>query len=393
MSARRRQVAAAVRKEKLSMTSFHCLAVLACLLMCSCVVSRAEPGSQQRWSEEKANAWYAKQPWLVGCNYIPSSAINQLEMWQAESFDLPAIERELALAKGLGFNTVRVFLHDMLWEQDSKGFLKRVDQFLGVADKNGIGVMIVLFDGVWDPNPKLGKQRDPKPHTHNSGWVQGPSQEVLKDPKRHDELEAYVKGVVGRFKDDRRVQVWDVYNEPDNPNVSAYGKVELPNKAEMALQLIRKAFAWAREANPSQPLTAGVWAGAWTSADVMSPMARFSVEQSDVISFHTYVGLDEVKARVEELKQFNRPLLCTEYMARPQGSTFAAILPYFKEQKIAAYNWGFVDGKSQTIYPWDSWKKDYTAEPPVWFHDIFRRDGSPYIKEEVDLIKRLTGRS
>jgi hypothetical protein len=376
------------------MTLFHCLVVaVACLALCCNLVSGAE--RSERWSEQKANDWYAKQPWLVGCNFIPSNAINQLEMWQPESFDLATIDKELALAKGLGFNTVRVFLHDLLWERDAKGLLDRIDQFLGVADKHGIGVMFVLFDGVWDPDPRLGKQRDPAPHVHNSGWVQSPSRDILKDPARHSNLAAYVKGVIGRFKGDRRVQVWDIYNEPDNTNVNAYGsnsktKTELPNKPELALALITKAFAWAREAGPSQPITSGVWAGSWKTLDAMSPMARFCAEQSDVISFHTYTPLAETKGRVDDLRQFNRPILCTEYMARPAGSTFEAILPYFKEHKIAAYNWGFVDGKSQTIYPWDTWQKQYTAEPPVWFHDIFRKDGKPYREEEVKLIRSLT---
>ncbi len=45
--------------------------------------NHAEKG--KRWSVEKANEWYAKQPWLVGCNFIPSTAVNQLEMWQEET--------------------------------------------------------------------------------------------------------------------------------------------------------------------------------------------------------------------------------------------------------------------------------------------------------------------
>jgi len=379
------------------MTIVHLVVILACaLICCGCSMVSAAGGASGRWSEKKAGDWYAKQPWLVGCNFIPSTAINQLEMWQADSFDLATIDKELALAKGLGFNSVRVFLHDMLWEQDSKGFLDRIDQFLAVADKHGIGVMFVLFDGCWDPQPHLGKQRDPKPHVHNSGWVQGPSGEVLRDPSKHAALQAYVKGVIGRFKDDKRVQVWDIYNEPDNTNVNAYGeqsktKTEVPDKPQLALALITKAFAWAREAMPSQPITSGVWVGSWKSLEEMSPMSRFCVEHSDIITFHNYTALDELKPRVEHLRQFNRPLLCTEYMARPVDSTFETILPYFKEQRIAAYNWGFVDGKSQTIYPWDSWKKQYTDEPPVWFHDIFRKDGTAYREDEVKLIRSLTG--
>jgi GH35 family endo-1,4-beta-xylanase len=349
------------------------------------------PARQSRWSIEQARQWQEKQPWLVGCNYIPSTAVNQLEMWQADTFDLKTIDRELGWAQQLGFNSVRVFLHHLLWEQDRDGFLRRMDQFLATAERHGIGVVFVPLDAVWDPYPRLGRQRDPKPHVHNSGWVQSPGAEILGDPHRHDELAGYVKGVIGRFKDDRRVQAWDLFNEPDNPNRSSYGDKELSNKAEMSLLLIRKVFAWAREVRPSQPLTSGVWIGNWADPAKLSPMERFQLEHSDVISFHSYGRLEEARKCVENLRPYGRPILCTEYMARPQGSTFDPILGYFKEQRIGAYNWGFVAGKSQTIYPWDSWTKTYAAEPPVWFHDIFRADGTPYIAAEVAYIRRITG--
>ena len=173
------------------------------------------------WTPKQANDWYTRQPWLVGSNFIPSTAINELEMWQADTFDLPTIDRELGWAQRLGMNTMRVFLHNLLWQQDSAGFLRRMDQFLEVADKHHIRIMFVLLDSVWDPNPKLGKQRDPKPHVHNSGWVQAPGAEILKDESRWNlELKPYVIGVISHFHDDRRVLIWDLMNEPDNENGS-----------------------------------------------------------------------------------------------------------------------------------------------------------------------------
>jgi len=346
--------------------------------------------SNERWTVERANDWYSHQPWLVGSNFIPSTAINELEMWQADTFDLPTIDRELGWAQGLGMNTMRVFLHNLLWQQDSAGFLKRLDQFLAVADKHHIRIMFVLLDSVWDPNPKLGKQHEPRPHVHNSGWVQAPGAAILKDPSRWDtELKPYVVGVISHFRDDHRVVIWDLMNEPDNPS-GQYHDQELPNKAEVALQLLKREWAWARSAHPSQPLTSGVWQGDWSEGK-LSEMAGFQLENSDVITFHCYDRPDVMKKRIESLRRFNRPIICTEYMARPMGSTFAAILPILKEEKVGAYNWGFVNGKTQTIYPWDSWEKTYTAEPNPWFHDIFRKDGSPYDSSETDLIRKLTG--
>jgi hypothetical protein len=354
--------------------------------------SRATPfaAPAQRWPAQQANDWYTRQPFLVGSNFIPSTAINELEMWQADTFDLPTIDRELGWAEGLGMNTMRVFLHNLLWQQDSAGFLRRTDQFLQVADKHHIRIMFVLLDSVWDPYPKLGRQRDPKPHVHNSGWVQAPGAEILKNEPRWDqELKPYVVGVISHFRDDPRVLMWDLMNEPDNENGS-YKAQELPNKAEVALRLLREEWKWARSSNPSQPLTSGVWKEDWSSDDKLSPMASFQLQNSDVITFHSYDPPDEMKSRIASLRRFGRPIVCTEYMARPRGSTFAAILPLLKAERVGAYNWGFVNGKSQTIYPWDSWEKTYTGEPPVWFHDIFRKDGSPYDPKEVTLIRQLT---
>jgi hypothetical protein len=367
-----------------------CLLLLLPLLGCQTVTRQStRPQPRARWTTEQAHAWQADQPWFVGCNFTPSTAINQLEMWQAETWDAPTIDRELGWAQDLGFTSVRVFLHDLVWHNDRRGLLQRMEQFLSLADKHHIGVMFVLFDSVWDPFPKAGPQREPYPHRHNSGWVQSPGQDILKDPARQDELQDYVQGVIGHFRTDRRVHAWDVFNEPDNP-VPQYRAVELKNKAQVALELVKKTFVWAREANPTQPLTSGVWIGNWEDENKLSPTERCQLEESDIISFHTYGPIEQARKCVQNLRRYNRPLLCTEFMARPLGSRFDPVLGYFKEQKVGAYCWGFVNGKTQTIYPWDSWTKTYTSEPTPWFHDILRRDGTPYDTNEVAYIKSLT---
>lgn len=348
-------------------------------------------GPSERWTVAEAAAWQQRAGWLVGCNYAPAYAINQLEMWQAETFDLAAIDRELGWAASLGFNSLRVFLHDLAWSQDPRGFRRRMERFLDMADRHGIGVMFVLFDAVWDPFPKAGLQRAPKPHVHNSGWVQSPGAEILASPERQDALKPYVQDVVRHFRNDRRIHAWDLFNEPDNPNTSAYGTVELKNKAEVARQLLEKTFVWVREVRPVQPLTTGVWIGNWGDPEKLTPMEQLQLNQSDIISFHSYNRLEELRKCVANLRRYHRPILCTEYMARPAGSTFEPHLGWMREQGVAAYNWGFVAGKTQTNYPWDSWTKPYTAEPPVWFHEIFRADGRPYRAEEVAYIREVTG--
>lgn len=378
-----------IRKHAQNRLQWRNRGVLAVLYaVCFCLPAAA---ANRPWPPAQANKWYSQQPWLVGSNFIPSTAVNELEMWQPDTFDLPTIDRELGWAQSLGMNTMRVFLHNLLWQQDAQGFLHRMDQFLEVADKHHIRITFVLLDSVWDPQPHLGKQPAPRPYIHNSRWVQAPGALLLKDESRWNaELKPYIAGVLRRFRSDRRVLMWDLMNEPDNDS-SQYKTTELPDKATQALKLLKQEWEWARAVNPSQPLTSGVWKGDWSSDASLSEMARFQLQNSDVITFHSYDPPEVTKRRIDSLRRYDRPIVCTEYMARPLGSTFASILPLLKKEHVGAYNWGFVNGKSQTVYPWDSWEKSYTGEPAIWFHDIFRKDGVPYDAKEVELIRQLTG--
>jgi len=360
--------------------------IAAFIIIFACVPASAS--KNEKWPEKTANDWYAKQPWLVGSNYIPATAINELEMWQADTFDPARIDKELGWAEGLGMNTMRVFLHDLLWQQDPEGFKKRIGIFLGIAAKHHIKPLFVLFDSVWDPDPKLGKQRDPIPGIHNSGWVQSPGRAALQDPKQEPRLATYVKGVVGVFAKDQRILGWDIWNEPDNTNGGEYHKLEPANKVDLVLALLPKVFGWAREAGATQPLTSGVWQGDWSSPEKLSAVAKIQIQLSDVISFHNYDKGEEFEKRILWLQQYHRPLICTEYMARGNGSTFQGSLPIAFKYHVAAINWGLVAGKSQTFLPWDSWEHPYTdREPAIWFHEVFRTDGQPYKRDEYQFIR------
>jgi len=207
-------------------------------------------------------------------------------------------------------------------------------------------------------------------------------------------LKPYVLDVVRSFRRDARILAWDVVNEPDNDNANSYGKnslkLEPVHKQELGVELVKAAFGWTRAALPTQPVTAAPWYGDWSDVAKMTDMNQFLFTHSDVITFHNYDGPEEFAKRVGFLKTLGRPLICTEYMARVTGSTFQNILPIAKKENVGMMNWGFVSGKSQTIYPWDSWQKPYDAEPPVWFHDIFRPTGASYRDEETAFIKSLT---
>lgn len=331
----------------------------------------AEPVSE-KWTSEQAQAWSAENGWLRGSNFNPSTAINQLETWQAETFDTATINRELGWAENIGMNCMRVYLHHVAWEVDKEGFKDRMNQYLTIAGKHGIKTIFVFFDDCWNATYQAGKQPDPKPGVHNSGWVRDPGDLLHQDSSLMNVLEAYVKDVLTTFKDDKRIVIWDLYNEPGN---SGYGNKSLP--------LLKKVFQWGWEVRPSQPLSAGLW------SLPLSDLNKFQVENSDIITYHNYEAPEKHQAAIDTLKRYGLPLVCTEYMARRNNSLFTNIMPMLKENNIGAINWGLVAGKSNTKYAWNEPIPD-GSEPPLWFHEIFHPDGTPYKQEEVDLIKSLT---
>lgn len=353
--------------------------------------------NNRRWTVEQAHAWYNGQPWLVGCNFIPSTAINQLEMWQKDTFDPETIDRELGWAAELGLNSVRVYLHDLVWNENREAFKQRVDKFLQIASQHGISTLLTIFDDCWYDNACLGKQPDPVPGLHNSGWVQSPGRRVLADPSRWGVLKEYVLDMLTSFGSDPRIVMWDLYNEVGNnylPSLSTQGWRKWPRLVNLwarrrllpnsSIRLLKECFAWAWEVRPMQPLTSSIW-----RLDERE-LNAYLLETADIITFHHYRELDTLQALVSWLREAKRPLVCTEYMARTRGSRFETHLPFFCDERIGCYHWGLVSGKTQTIQSWQS--PTGGAEPELWFHDILRSDGTPYRLEEADLFRRTTAR-
>lgn len=368
----------------------HALLAMTLALASWMALAPAHAADGGRWSKARAHAWYARQAWPVGSNYVPADAINELQMWQADSFDPKRIDLELGWAQKMGMNTMRVFLHDLLWKQDPEGFKQRIRTFLQIADRHGIKPIFVLFDSCWDPQPKLGPQHPPIPGVHNSGWVQSPGV-AMADPAQYPRFEHYVKDIVGSFADDPRILAWDVWNEPDNPGGGNYDDREPKDKIALVAKLLPQVFAWARSAHPSQPLTSGVWHDPdWSDLSALNAVERTQLTESDIITFHSYDWPEQFARRVEQLSGYGRPMICTEYMARSAGSTIDGVLPLAKRLDVGMVNWGFVDGRSQTRFPWDSWQRPYTLQPPVvWFHDLLHRDGTPYRQREADIVHTL----
>lgn len=338
--------------------------------LCGCRLSTQE---KQRWSISESQDWSKTNGWLRGSNFTPSNAVNQLETWQIETFDTATINRELTWAKYIGMNCMRVFLHHLAWQTDRDGFKNRMEQYLSIADKHGIKTIFVFFDDCWNPTYQAGKQPEPVPGKHNSGWVQDPGDLLYQDSTLITVLEDYIKDVLTTFKNDQRVVMWDLYNEPGH---GIHKNQSLP--------LLQKVFEWGREVNPSQPLTSAAWKRR------LKEITKFQIENSDIITYHTYDPPIEHQAFIDTLKTFSRPMVCTEYMARNNNSLFQNIMPMLKEQNIGAINWGLVTGKTNTRYAWSKVISD-GSEPELWFHDIFYTDGRPYKQEEVDCIKLLTG--
>ena len=327
----------------------------------------------ERWSPEKARQWYKEVGVLKGCNYLPRTAVNMTEMWQADTFDPATIDEELGWAQEAGYNSVRVFVQYLVWKDDADGLKKRIDKFLSIADSHGISTMMILFCdcSFAGKEPYLGKQDDPVPGVHNSGWVPSPGLKRVTDKSVWGDLEKYVKDIVGSFAKDKRVLIWDLYNEPGN---SGMGEKSLP--------LAEAAFAWARAANPSQPVTIGAW------SNLNSRMSKRLMELSDVVSFHSYGRPESIVAMIKICQGYGRPVICTEWLRRQVGNTFASVLPIFAANRVGGYHWGLVAGKTQTYMHWGS--KKGSPMPKVWQHDVFHSDGKPYDAKEMQLLKAFS---
>lgn len=382
------------------------------------VMAKKYPPVAGRWSARKANDWYAKQPWLVGCNYYPATAINQIDMWQASTFDPKTIDKELGWAESIGMNTLRVYLHDLVWADDEKGFYDRMDQFLAICGKHGIRPFFVFFDDCHYPAPKLGPQPLPVKRWHNSGWRNCPARDVAlrfaagkATTEEVARLKGYVQNTMRRFKDDDRVLLWELYNEPgrgksEDGNMAGAGRSK-SSIGEKSNKLVHTSWVWAREVNPSQPISS------CTAGSVGQMNIAINRANSDVHSIHSYGPPAKLERLILEYKKDGRPVIVTEWLNRGGGSTVQACLPVLKKHKVGAVNWGFVSGKSGTIWPWSSRRGpdgkplslnakrargevvkpgEPFPEPKLWFHDLFRIDGTPFDQEEIDVFRKLTGK-
>lgn len=336
------------------------------------------------WSAERAWQWYKSKPLIIGVNYLPRTAINSTEMWQRETFDVTTIDQELGWAHDRGYNSVRVFLQYLVFAHEKESFLETFEQFLQIADSHGISVVPILLDDCAFSNlePYLGKQNDPTPLVHNSGWTPSPGMTYSENAEKMPLLENYIKTVMEAHSSDQRILMWDIYNESGNNN-----------RGTKSLYLMEKAFEWARTVNCSQPLTACYWATVNGAAvhDCMFNDLK-ALELSDVITYHQYANARNADLLVSRLKTLGYPVICTEWMARVfLDSYIQTILPVFERDKIGSYHWGLVNGKTQTHIPWN-WDKT-KGEPKVWFHDVLNADGSAYSEDEMQLIRQVAERN
>jgi hypothetical protein len=395
----------------------HLILFFSALLLCTSM-SRAQETDYTKavagqWSKEKANAWYAKQPWLVGANYLPATAINQIDMWQASTWDPKTIDKEFGWAHNIGMNTMRIFLHDMVWASDQQGLYKRMDQFLDIAKKHGIKPFFVFFDDCHFPAPALGVQPLPVKGYHNSGWVNSPARVLANrfangeaDQADLAQLKGYVQETMKHFKNDERILMWELYNEPGRGN-NLDGSGKKTSMGDRSKKLVYQAWVWAREVNPSQPVT-GTAKGSLGQVNTLINRVN-----SDVFSIHSYENAAGLEAAIKDYQAENRPVIMTEWLARTSGSTVEDCLPVLNKYHVGAVNWGFVSGESGTVWPWSSRQVDGKnvsvddkraagevvkpgesfPEPEIWFHDLYRTDGSPYSQKEIDLFKKLTSES
>lgn len=349
-----------------------------------------------RWSNERANRWYQQHGWACGFNYLPRTAVNWTEMWQADTFDAATIDEELGWAQDYGYNSLRTNLPFIVWEHDRDGLLERIETFLSIAAYHNISVMLTLMDDCEfsGDDPFYGPQKAPRPNLHNSQAASSPGRKIVMDPTQWPRVEAYIRDVIGHFAHDERIAIWDLYNEPGNRGmfVSPVEFAEYDEALEgYALDLVYSVFSWARSVNPDQPLTIGAWhADVAASKAFLHPIDVAALELSDIISYHAYAPTTMQLEILHSLTRYNRPVLCTEWLARHTGCLFTEQLPLFCNYQTGSYHWGLVQGKTQTWLPWPGVRKTHPAPDSLWFHDVLTPQGKPWSEQEMHLVKHLT---
>lgn len=351
-----------------------------------------------QWSKEKANAWYDARPWITGFNFYPSTTINQTEIWQEYDHErvFTDMGKELALAQSLGLNSLRTLFPFELWRVKPEVFFRHVDEFLTLCDSFGITVMPVLFDDCCTPRAQyqpmqFGPQPDPEPGYFGGSHVtcfensDEMGYNVTDDPGMEDVMRAYIHQLAEHYRDDPRIIMWNIWNEPGN---SGRGSKSLP--------MMRKVFQFMREEDVSQPLTADVFAAMpgfpfpdeyMKDPRIESEIELAALELSDVITFHYYGDYVHTRNYIRSLQALGRPIICDEWLHRPMRSFIQTHLPLFKRERVGSYFFGFVNGKMQFNEPWEYLKVRQDMDFKLWMHDIFHKDFRPYDEEEIAVLK------
>ena len=351
----------------------------------------------KRWREKQAWEWYNSRPWIRGCNYMSASCANRIDQWQGLHFDeyLEETEKELSLMRDLGFNSVRLILEYVVWEKEHDEFLKRFERYIALLDKYGISCTIVLANDCMPPKTELWKMPDVGEQHYDWGYHGGRKHSqhgrhncpaphyYFDDEALCEKYFEMVKEIVTIYKDDPRILMWDLFNEPGNSN-----------REGITMPYLVRMFETVRKINPSQPLTVAAW---WFDPKDFhtSELNQYALENSDIITYHNYSTYEEHIRVIKHLKSYNRPIINTEWLARCTGNTVFDNFPLFYLENIGCYNWGFVAGKYQTYEPYEGhwqWYNDDKNAPidfTKWFHDLYRPSHKPYDPKETELIRKF----
>ena len=351
---------------------------------------------KRRWTEREAWEWQEKVGWLRGCNFIGSDCANRIDMWQSSgnAAHMQTAEREIALCRDMGFNTVRVIVEYDVWLQERESFLKVLESYISLFAKYNQKVMITLANeavlcrgDIYTPKP-LGEQ------TYALGYHQGrlpltPEQKALQpyhELERKETRESFlemIREIVSIYRSDDRVICWNVFNEPG-----------ITIGVDRSIPLIKTMFETVRERDPSQPLASDIWY--WGDPEQLRPNDQLSADLSDVISWHSYKPMAEFAEDYSIMKKIGRPILLTEWLNRINYQEVREMYPLLFLEKINCWCWGFVAGKTQTYEPWTSLWEQFDAKDgnvrydfTRWQHDLFRTNLRPYDPKEIDLIKHF----
>lgn len=348
----------------------------------------------EKWTTARAWDWYRQIPWIRGYSGLPSNCVNGIALWQEYGHEavFRRLEQEFRIAKETGLNAVNVCVEFAVWNAQHDSFLRHLEEYVSLAHQHGLWVMLTLGGDrttIRREAVSFGKQTPESGYYSRMQSRESTWDLVEKEHFLFDDADLFaryaqmVAELAERYGQDPRLLLWNVWDE-----------ISSCCSAGQMLPMIERFFVILRKQGVCQPLTASV---RFPQTEADDAAQRRILAISDVIAFHCRDSYLRAVPLLARLKQYHRPLFCTEWLNRRAGNDVEHLVPLFWLEKIGSFHEGFMQGFLQTYQQIaDSFVGAFSETDFLstrFQHPLYRFNGLPYEPKEIEIFRRFAGLS